>query len=395
MYTTQAPKRFGRWSPTRQVLPDSDGVSATVTHMSAAPPPNWYPDPHDAAQLRWWDGSQWTEHLHALVPEPAESRSETPRTEQQQPTATPDQSSTARQPVVDQWAVVSTPEQQRPLPARVADVAPIDPAPERDSAPSELAGRGTGQVLTSQSWQSPERTWSSPVPVPRPLPGLDAPPPRDRRPMVIGAAVIAVLLIGLIVFVLSRGDDDSGDVVSQSPATSAATATTTVATTAVATTAPPTTTRPPATTTTTLPGSIFSDPKNVYRLTIGPTWQDATVAGGLQTWATGTSSSTFRDSVNVFIEKLSTDISMEDYLAASVKNGPKSLPSFVEVGRSVNTINGKVLGQLDYRSNQYRYRAVVLIKGRNAIAVTFTTEPARFDAEVVKVQPYLTSIEGV
>jgi hypothetical protein len=363
--------------------------------MSAAPPPNWYPDPHDAAQLRWWDGSQWTEHLHPLVPEPAEGRSETPRTEQQQPTATPDQSSAARQPVVDQWAVVSTPEQQRPQPTRVADGAPIDPAPQRDSAPSELAGRGTGQVLTSQSWQPSERTWSSPVPVPRPLPGPEAPPPRDRRPMVIGAAVIAVLLIGLIVFVRSRGHDDGVDVVSQSPTTSASTATTTVATTTVATTVPPTTTRPPATTTTTLPGSIFSDPKNVYRLTIGPTWQDATVAGGLQTWATGTSSSTFRDSVNVFIERLSADISMEDYLAASVKNGPKSLASFVEVGRSVNTINGKVLGQLDYRSNQYRYRAVVLIKGRNAIAVTFTTEPARFDAEVVKVQPYLTSIEGV
>jgi hypothetical protein len=358
--------------------------------MSAAPPPNWYPDPHDAAQLRWWDGSQWTEHLHPLVQEPAERRSETPRTEQQQPTPAPDQSSAARQPVVDRWAVVSTPEQQPPQPARVPDVAPIDPATERDRAPIELAGKGTGQVLTSQSWQSPERTWSSPVPVPMTLPGPDTPPPRDRRPMVIGAAVIAVLLIGVIVFVLSRGDDDSGDVVSQSPTTSAATATSTVATTV-----PPSTTRSPATTATTLPGSTFSDPANVYRLRIGPTWQDATVAGGLQTWATGSSSSTFRDSVNVFIEKLSSDISMEDYLAASVKNAPRSLPSFVEVGRSVNTINGKVLGQLDYRSNQLRYRAVVLIKGRNAIAVTFTTELARFDAEVVKVQPYLTSIEGV
>ena len=25
--------------------------------------PGWYPDPHNAAQLRWWDGVRWTEHV--------------------------------------------------------------------------------------------------------------------------------------------------------------------------------------------------------------------------------------------------------------------------------------------------------------------------------------------
>ena len=29
------------------------------------PPPNWYPDPRGEAELRYWDGSQWTEHTHA------------------------------------------------------------------------------------------------------------------------------------------------------------------------------------------------------------------------------------------------------------------------------------------------------------------------------------------
>jgi Protein of unknown function (DUF2510) len=27
-----------------------------------APGAGWHPDPHGQARLRWWDGSQWTDH---------------------------------------------------------------------------------------------------------------------------------------------------------------------------------------------------------------------------------------------------------------------------------------------------------------------------------------------
>lgn len=32
-----------------------------------SPPPGWFPEPGSPA-LRWWDGSQWTEHRHVPPP---------------------------------------------------------------------------------------------------------------------------------------------------------------------------------------------------------------------------------------------------------------------------------------------------------------------------------------
>lgn len=33
-----------------------------------APAPNWYPDPHDASRLRYWDGTAWTDHFAPAAP---------------------------------------------------------------------------------------------------------------------------------------------------------------------------------------------------------------------------------------------------------------------------------------------------------------------------------------
>jgi hypothetical protein len=35
-----------------------------VSEQSGQPAQGWYADPNDPSQLRWWDGSAWTEHTH-------------------------------------------------------------------------------------------------------------------------------------------------------------------------------------------------------------------------------------------------------------------------------------------------------------------------------------------
>ncbi|MBO9578144.1 MAG: DUF2510 domain-containing protein [Microbacteriaceae bacterium] len=36
---------------------------------SAAPLPEagWYPDPHNPANYRWWDGTAWTDAVHSVL----------------------------------------------------------------------------------------------------------------------------------------------------------------------------------------------------------------------------------------------------------------------------------------------------------------------------------------
>ena len=56
--------------PTNSAVPSSDvasspatPVASTATASSAAAPAAWYPDPSKRFELRYWDGSEWTEHV--------------------------------------------------------------------------------------------------------------------------------------------------------------------------------------------------------------------------------------------------------------------------------------------------------------------------------------------
>jgi uncharacterized protein DUF2510 len=59
--------------------------------MSAATPAGWYPDPHGQAELRYWDGNDWTEHTHNSQAQGAPPAQAPPPAQQPPPQAAPPQ----------------------------------------------------------------------------------------------------------------------------------------------------------------------------------------------------------------------------------------------------------------------------------------------------------------
>jgi hypothetical protein len=127
------------------------------------PPPNWYPDPRGEAELRYWDGSQWTEHTHSGQPAAA-------------PAAPP----------------------------------PAAAPPPQAAPPSGPPAAGT----PTAAGYGPAPGGPAPGPAPA-APGPAGPGPSggggSKLPLIIGA-VLAVVVVGVILaLVLGGGGDDGGD----------------------------------------------------------------------------------------------------------------------------------------------------------------------------------------
>lgn len=117
------------------------------------PPANWYPDPKGEAELRYWDGSQWTEHTHSAQ--------------------------TAAQP---------------------APAAPPPSAAPAPQAPAPAASQGTAPGQQPGYQQQP--AYTAPAQTAAPSGGGGS-----KLPLIIGA-VVAVVAIGVVLFLVLGGGDD-------------------------------------------------------------------------------------------------------------------------------------------------------------------------------------------
>ncbi|MFJ4914779.1 phospholipid scramblase-related protein [Streptomyces sp. NPDC088726] len=113
-----------------------------TTHSNVSA--GWYPDPHGAPQLlRYWDGSQWTEHTNPAGGQQAPAQGQAPAQTQvpQQQAPQHNQQQAAQQ----QYQQQAAPQHQRPAPAQ-------QPAsmPQQGAHPQQGGGPGAGSLFNQQ-----------------------------------------------------------------------------------------------------------------------------------------------------------------------------------------------------------------------------------------------------
>jgi uncharacterized protein DUF2510 len=142
-------------------LDTSDQGTSPQMNQQGSPPPNWYPDPRGEAELRYWDGSQWTEHTHSAAAAPPAAP---PPAQAPPPQAPPPQAPPPQAPP-PQAAPPSAPPPQAAAPA----------GPSYGSAPPAPAGGGGNRTL-----------------------------------LIVGAVVVGLLVVGGAVALLAGGGDSGG-----------------------------------------------------------------------------------------------------------------------------------------------------------------------------------------
>ena len=255
-------------------------------------------------------------------------------------------------------------------------------------------------------------------------PAAGGPERRSRVPAIVGALVAIAVGAGAVLW-LTRGGDDAGDAgeteqtepTEPTEPTDGADDTAPAGTDAAPTTAAdpaetiapsttalvlPTTVVPP-TTDASLPvvdippgATIHSDPSG-WTIALDPAW---TVSPDATAWFTGTGTPDFQDNVNVAVEVLPLEVTLDEYVVAAIGQIQTQAADFqfVDQRRVVGAdgVEVEIIGWSGTFTGlpTLAFVQAVTVTPTNAYIATFTSLPDRMPALAPTIGPYLTTIRG-
>ncbi|MEV0232566.1 DUF2510 domain-containing protein [Nonomuraea sp. NPDC050786] len=176
-------------------------------------PAGWYPDPYGEPQLRWWDGNQWTDAVHAQQPGPGPQPGSGPQPQPQQPGSAPQFQQPGTGPQFQ-----AQPQQPGSGPQFQAQPQQPGSGPQPQSGPDWSASPANptlqyGQPTFGQS------AYGQPAPTAQwpggPLPGPGyGPPPKQSNPLPwvfggLAALVVVALVVVAGIFFVNRSSTNT------------------------------------------------------------------------------------------------------------------------------------------------------------------------------------------
>ncbi len=157
---------------------------------------------------------------------------------------------------------------------------------------------------------------------------------------------------------------------------------------------------PPAAPLTAGVGTTFDDPQGTYTLTIDPTWTEhsGAIVAEIEAWSVGPASNGFTPNVNVLTQS-APGVDLTEYLAISVRNGPRLMSDFQLVHSQVLTGSaGQPLAEMEYTAGAsgrvVHFLGVVALRNGRAIVATLTTTDTSFAAIRARVEPFLLTLQA-
>jgi hypothetical protein len=139
----------------------------------------------------------------------------------------------------------------------------------------------------------------------------------------------------------------------------------------------------------------FRDPGGAYELDVDRDWTE--ILEQPKAWAIGSGSDGFGDNVNVIVERLAADQTLEEYLELSVRSAPRIIPG-VDIGsyEFITLPSGERGGRWVYsgrpQDRDLEFLAVIGVAPGRAVTVTLTAEPERFATAVAAAEPYMRTL---